>query len=547
MKKLLCAIITASMLLCSIGVSADVSALDISRDGDYVVINGNADRNVTVTVLKKGAVTTSIDVENIFCIAKVKINKGEFEYRWLPVKNGEYDIYVSDSLETEVVEGYIYFTTDTKDKVMEILKEGTLSELEEALCDRVNIVVLENTGVISAADLDLYDSVVDAEDEGGKLIAKSFYNIRESLTDSQKENVQNYLPIAMYIAKAESEDEVYIKEIISELDKLYSGFANGSFYTKYRSDKLDAEIERLTAGKKSDMDLKALTDAVNDAIVIAGVNTESLWSGINKYVKLLKYSKYNNAKNRDDIDELLHTNVQTAYYQSVQAIKDVIDENAVSGPSGGGGGGGGGVSTGWGASSAADSVYVEEVEDTSGDGVPDIAFDDVAETDWYFEAVNYLKWNSIVQGNLNYFYPNDNITRAELVTMLNNAFGISGDEYTTASFDDVSADAWYYDVVVKAAGAGLVLGDGTNFNPNTYVTRQDAAVMVYRFISKAGIKMSSEDMSFDDAASISDYAKDAVAALSGNGIINGMGNNCFEPANTTTRAQVAQIIYKIVK
>ncbi len=547
MKKLLCAIITASMLLCSIGVSADVSALDISRDGDYVVINGNADRNVTVTVLKKGAVTTSIDVENIFCIAKVKINKGEFEYRWLPVKNGEYDIYVSDSLETEVVEGYIYFTTDTKDKVMEILKEGTLSELEEALCDRVNIVVLENTGVISAADLDLYDSVVDAEDEGGKLIAKSFYNIRESLTDSQKENVQNYLPIAMYIAKAESEDEVYIKEIISELDKLYSGFANGSFYTKYRSDKLDAEIERLTAGKKSDMDLKALTDAVNDAIVIAGVNTESLWSGINKYVKLLKYSKYNNAKNRDDIDELLHTNVQTAYYQSVQAIKDVIDGNAVSGPSGGGGGGGGGVSTGWGASSAADSVYVEEVEDTSGDGVPDIAFDDVAETDWYFEAVNYLKWNSIVQGNLNYFYPNDNITRAELVTMLNNAFGISGDEYTTASFDDVSADAWYYDVVVKAAGAGLVLGDGTNFNPNTYVTRQDAAVMVYRFISKAGIKMSSEDMSFDDAASISDYAKDAVAALSGNGIINGMGNNCFEPANTTTRAQVAQIIYKIVK
>lgn len=53
-----------------------------------------------------------------------------------------------------------------------------------------------------------------------------------------------------------------------------------------------------------------------------------------------------------------------------------------------------------------------------------------------------------------------------------------------------------------------------------------------------------QDCTFDDFDEISEYAKPAVSYLAGAGIINGMGNNKFEPKTAVTRAMLAQIIYK---
>ena len=52
---------------------------------------------------------------------------------------------------------------------------------------------------------------------------------------------------------------------------------------------------------------------------------------------------------------------------------------------------------------------------------------------------------------------------------------------------------------------------------------------------------------FADNDEISDYAREAVSALAGSGIIDGVGDNTFAPNQTATRAQTAKLIWKLLQ
>ena len=128
-----------------------------------------------------------------------------------------------------------------------------------------------------------------------------------------------------------------------------------------------------------------------------------------------------------------------------------------------------------------------------------------------------------------------------------NAFSITEGSADAVAFSDVSADAWYYQYVLTASSAGLVYGDGENFRPESFVTREDLAVMIYRFAKQGGKNLEDATPEFLDNDSISDYAVDAIGSLHKNKFINGKGDNKFYPKATATRAEVAQIIYNIIK
>lgn len=133
------------------------------------------------------------------------------------------------------------------------------------------------------------------------------------------------------------------------------------------------------------------------------------------------------------------------------------------------------------------------------------------------------------------FLPNKNVTRAEYIKMVVGMFGL--EESAENAFDDVADTAWYKEYVEKAVAAGLVEGDGGKFNPDATITRQDAAVILYRL----GITAGDTEISFADEASVADYAKEAVDTLASAGIINGSDGN-FNPANAITRAETAAIL-----
>lgn len=197
-----------------------------------------------------------------------------------------------------------------------------------------------------------------------------------------------------------------------------------------------------------------------------------------------------------------------------------------------------------GGSSSGDISYGDSIQTTS--TVEDKgAFIDLPQSHWASEAVSYLVGKNVISGRDNgVFDPQANITRAEFLKIVVNALNIPSAAYS-GEFADVSKDAWYASYVSSAKAAGIVAGDGGYFNPNSPVTRQDMAVMLYRAIKNKELSEISDV--FYDSNDISDYAKEAIFYMYENGIINGRGDGLFVPKGTATRAEAAQMIYKFIK
>lgn len=103
--------------------------------------------------------------------------------------------------------------------------------------------------------------------------------------------------------------------------------------------------------------------------------------------------------------------------------------------------------------------------------------------------------------------------------------------------------------VAYAAALGIVNGiSDTEFNPNGNITREQAAVMFTRLHEHLGMKVStSAGLSFRDAGDVSAWAKSSVAYVSSKGIMNGVGNNSFQPKAGFTREQAIVTFYRLIE
>ncbi|MEK0313501.1 glycosyl hydrolase [Cohnella sp. 56] len=144
----------------------------------------------------------------------------------------------------------------------------------------------------------------------------------------------------------------------------------------------------------------------------------------------------------------------------------------------------------------------------------------------------------------NTFHPNQRITRAEFVTILNRVFGFyakSGE-----AFADVQSSSWYADALSIAREAGYYEGfPGNRAHAADPISRQDAVTLLARVFSLAADGAASTEGGFSDGAQIQAYAKAAVEALSG--VLNGYEDGTFRPNNPITRAEVVTLINKLVQ
>ncbi|UKI35440.1 MAG: S-layer homology domain-containing protein [Clostridiales bacterium] len=100
----------------------------------------------------------------------------------------------------------------------------------------------------------------------------------------------------------------------------------------------------------------------------------------------------------------------------------------------------------------------------------------------------------------------------------------------TADFSDVSASDWFYESVCSAKSAGIITGYDGIFNPNGFITREDASVIINRILNLSADK----NAVFSDADEISDYAVQAVNALYENKILSGYSDSTFKPKGNIT-------------
>ena len=176
---------------------------------------------------------------------------------------------------------------------------------------------------------------------------------------------------------------------------------------------------------------------------------------------------------------------------------------------------------------------------------PTEPFVDVAEGDWFYDAVVYAYQNELMNGvGDNRFAPNSATTRGMLVTIL---YRLEGEPAVTgeAGFDDVG-DTWYTDAVIWAAANDIVNGIGDNqFGPENTLTREQLVTMLYRYAQNKGYDVTaSADLSgYPDAGQIQSWAQDAMTWAVAEGIVEGMDGN-LNPAGHATRAQIATILMR---
>ncbi len=179
-----------------------------------------------------------------------------------------------------------------------------------------------------------------------------------------------------------------------------------------------------------------------------------------------------------------------------------------------------------------------------------VPFADVNTGDWYAESAAFVNERGIMTGmSETEFGPSVRLSRAQFATILYRMKGEPEVTYDGAAFPDVADGQFYTKAAMWAKNSGVISGyeDG-RFGPADEITREQMAVMMYRYANMRGLDISAEgDMSgFPDAGQVSSFADREVKWAVGAGLIKGDGGN-VNPQGTAERAQCATIIMRFME
>lgn len=183
-----------------------------------------------------------------------------------------------------------------------------------------------------------------------------------------------------------------------------------------------------------------------------------------------------------------------------------------------------------------------------------IAFEDVKPGIWYYDAVEEMAQTGRMIGvSETRFAPQMNLTRGQLATILYRMEGspeVTGMEHP---FTDVAENRFYSDAVTWASEYGIVCGvTETKFLPNVAVTREQMAVLLYRYAEYKGYNMAVEgDLSrFPDGEKTSKYAESAMCWAVNAGLFQGSADGgaiWLKPQSGATRAQAATVLVRFLE
>lgn len=172
-------------------------------------------------------------------------------------------------------------------------------------------------------------------------------------------------------------------------------------------------------------------------------------------------------------------------------------------------------------------------------------FDDVAAEAWYAPAVDYVKYGRLMYGTgNNLFQPDAQMTRAMLAQVLYELEGAPSVKGLSCPFTDVGG-SWYTDAVIWAYNAGVVAGvSATQFAPNEALTREQMVTMLFGYAGREETLSGSDGAlaAYQDQASVSDWARAAMAWAVSSGVISGTSATTLSPQKIGTRAEVATVL-----
>ena len=186
-----------------------------------------------------------------------------------------------------------------------------------------------------------------------------------------------------------------------------------------------------------------------------------------------------------------------------------------------------------------EAEFVKEKKD-------DIPFTDVYETDSFYDAVVDVYKKGLMSGTSDTtFSPNATLTRAMVVKTLYNIEGMPK-VYGRSSFTDVPSNEWYSDAVAWAQSVGIASGmTKTTFNPNGYVTKEQAAQFLYTYAKFKGYNVSEVSTLTGYVDAPTGWSRPAVSWAVGSGIMKGYGSGYamyLAPSTNALRSDIAMML-----
>ena len=165
---------------------------------------------------------------------------------------------------------------------------------------------------------------------------------------------------------------------------------------------------------------------------------------------------------------------------------------------------------------------------------------------WSKDAMEFAVKNNFITGvGEDKIAPKAALTRAQLAAILSRVMQTgAGDVSVLDSFTDADKNAWYAGSMAKAVELNIFYGDGDSIYPDRPVTRQELFTILVRAFSVTGGDESTL-ASYNDAGSISSWAKAAISAMIAQGYAAGYEDKTLRPAQQVTREEFAQLLHRM--
>lgn len=165
---------------------------------------------------------------------------------------------------------------------------------------------------------------------------------------------------------------------------------------------------------------------------------------------------------------------------------------------------------------------------------------------WSKDAMEFAVKNNFITGvSEDKIAPKAALTRAQLAAILSRVMKTgAGDVSVLDNFTDADKNAWYAGAMAKAVELNILYGDGDSIYPDRPVTRQELFAILVRAFSVTGGDESTL-ASYNDAGSISSWAKAAISAMIAQGYASGYEDKTLRPAQQVTREEFAQMLYRM--
>lgn len=543
MKKLIMGLIFATVLITmlSLPVTAERNHISYYQNDSgnlkvFIDLGNNAYGYVMLTVFDKDNYDATTfgelsDEEKTSLIQYSKVeqlNNGSAEFEVsIHGETGLYPYMISVQHNSEVINENTFAYIAAESDVLSNINNKSSAELESYLNTNAALV-FKNTGIYTnSTKTEICASMAD----------KNYESLDLAFNTAYKVSLENELNTASDI------DKIKILTLYDEVlayDKPeYSIFLSSN-------DTFKSDVVSLIKGEYTPVKLYEAVDLI--ALKNTGNYTE-IKPILTRMIQStgIDLSKYFNLTDTFAVDtKLIGVDCKNGTeLQGVvaKAISDTVNPGSGSGSSSGMSGGGG-VSGGINFSKSEDIIYAPNSIVKAEEKTP--AFSDLNGYDWAEPAIKVLATKGILNGKTEgQFAPSDLISREELVKMLVCIFDIY-DSGAKSRFADLDGH-WSDSYVASAEKYGLVKGISyDNFGKELTVTREDMAVLCYRFMNAFGVKLDTvETEDFADAKQISDYAVEAVKLMKGANVIKGKPDGKFAPKDGCNRAEAAKVVYYI--